>query len=126
MAKSDASINTLEGRRSTRLPKQSDLTANFTIGYDSDKLSLRLASNYKSDYIDEINAENQNNDVLVDNHLQFDFSARYFINDSVQVFFEAINLNDEPFYAYVNRSRYNAQYEEYGPTFKLGATITNF
>lgn len=126
MAKSDASINTLEGRRNIRLPEQSDLTANFTIGYDSDKLSLRLASNYKSDYIDEINAKDQNNDVLVDNHFQLDFSARYFVSDSIQIFFEAINLNDEPFYSYVNRGRYNAQYEEYGPTFKLGATITNF
>lgn len=123
---SEAQISTSEGLRDIRLPKQSDSTANFTVGYDTEKLTLRLAANYKSDYLDEIDAESAANDVVVDDHFQLDFSARYFINDNIQLFFEAINLNDEPFYAYVSRSSLNAQYEEYGPTFKLGATITHF
>ena len=126
LAESDAEIDTIEGSRTIRLPQQSDTTGNFTVGYDSDKLSLRLAANYKSDYLDEINAESPVNDIIVDDHFQLDFSARYFIKDNIQVFFEAININDEPFYAYVNQPRWNAQYEDYGPTFKLGATITNF
>lgn len=126
LAGSDAEINTIEGQRSIRLPQQSDTTGNFTIGFDSDKLSLRLAANYKSDYLDEINAESPVNDIIVDDHFQLDFSARYFIQDNIQVFFEAININDEPFYSYVSQTRWNAQFEDYGPTFKLGATITNF
>ncbi|MCV6622391.1 MAG: TonB-dependent receptor [Cellvibrionaceae bacterium] len=126
LAESNAEIDTIEGSRTIRLPQQSDTTGNFTVGYDSDKLSLRLAANYKSDYLDEINAESPVNDIIVDDHFQLDFSARYFIKDNIQVFFEAININDEPFYAYVSQPRWNAQYEDYGPTFKLGATITNF
>lgn len=125
-AESDAQIDTIEGQRNIRLPQQSDTTGNFTIGYDSDKLSLRLAANYKSDYLDEINAESPANDIVVDDHFQLDFSARYFIQDNIQIFFEAININDEPFYSYVSSPRWNAQFEDYGPTFKLGATITNF
>ncbi|GAA6151443.1 TonB-dependent receptor [Pseudoteredinibacter isoporae] len=126
LAESDAQIDTIEGSRSIRLPQQSDTTGNFTIGYDNDKLSLRLAANYKSNYLDEINAESPVNDIIVDDHFQLDFSARYFIQDNIQIFFEAININDEPFYAYVSNPRWNAQFEDYGPTFKLGATITNF
>lgn len=126
LAKSDANIDTIEGSRSIRLPQQSDKTGNFTIGYDNEKLSLRLAANYKSDYLDEINAESPVNDIIVDDHFQLDFSARYFLQDNIQIFFEAININDEPFYSYVSQPSLNAQFEDYGPTFKLGATITNF
>lgn len=126
LAKSDASIDTIEGPRNIRLPQQSDKTGNFTVGYDDEKLSLRLAANYKSDYLDEINAESPTHDIIVDDHFQLDFSARYFIQDNIQIFFEAININDEPFYSYVSQRSLNAQFEDYGPTFKLGATITNF
>ncbi len=126
LAKSDASIDTIEGPRNIRLPQQSDKTGNFTVGYDDEKLSLRLAANYKSDYLDEINAESPTHDIIVDDHFQLDFSARYFIQDNIQIFFEAININDEPFYSYVSQPSLNAQFEDYGPTFKLGATITNF
>lgn len=125
-ASSDADIDTIEGPRNIRLPGQSDTTANFTIGYDSDKLTLRLAANYKSDYLDEVDAESAANDVVVDNHFQLDVSARYFVSDNIQLFFEAININDEPFYSYVSSPRYNSQLEEYGPTYKLGVTVTNF
>ena len=40
--------------------------------------------------------------------------------------FEAININDEPFYAYTGKERFNAQYEEYGPTYKLGLSLKHF
>jgi TonB dependent receptor. len=35
-----------------------------------------------------------------DDHVQIDFMARYYINDSMQVYFNGINLGDEPFYNY--------------------------
>jgi outer membrane receptor protein involved in Fe transport len=48
--------------------------------------------------------------------------ARYYINDSMQVYFNGINLGDEPFYNYFDTRNQNAQYEEYGRTFELGFT----
>ena len=49
-------------------------------------------------------------------------NARYYINDSMQVYFNGINLGDEPFYNYFDTRNQNAQYEEYGRTFELGFT----
>lgn len=34
--------------------------------------------------------------------------------------FNAVNLNDEPFYAYHGSRRYNRQFEQYGRTCELG------
>ena len=55
-----------------------------------------------------------------------DFSARYSLTKNLQVNFEAQNLTDESYYVYTGHGAYNAQYEEYGPTFKLGLTFTHF
>jgi outer membrane receptor protein involved in Fe transport len=48
------------------------------------------------------------------------------VTPQLQVSFEAQNITDEPYYAYQGRASYNAQYEEYGPTYKLGLTFTHF
>ena len=39
---------------------------------------------------------------------------------------QAQNLTDESYYVYTGNRRYNAQYEEYGPTYSLGLTFTHF
>ncbi|HAW39710.1 MAG TPA: hypothetical protein DCX83_10420, partial [Pseudomonas sp.] len=65
-------------------------------------------------------------DLYVDDQLFVDFKAGYFITPSLQLTFEALNLTDESYYVYTGRGSYNAQYEEYGPTYKLGLTLTHF
>ncbi len=55
-----------------------------------------------------------------------DFSAGYFLTPALQLTFQAQNLTDESFYVYSGRRDFNAQYEEYGPTYKLGLTFTHF
>ncbi|MCU4676793.1 TonB-dependent receptor [Catenovulum sp. 2E275] len=107
----------------TQLPNQSDTTANFTLGYESDLLSLRLTSVYKSKNLEEID------DGLLryeDAHTQFDFTAKYYINQQTHVYFNAVNLNDEPMYHYFDNKNTNAQYETYGRTFELGFSWTSF
>jgi TonB-dependent receptor len=113
--------------RSISLPGQSDLTGNLTLGWENDRLSLRVSGNYKSDYLDEVgNVLDERYDYQVDDQLFVDFSAGYFLTENLQVFFEAQNLTDESFYVYTGNRRNNAQYEEYGPTYKLGLTLTHF
>ncbi len=107
----------------TQLPNQSDTTANFTLGYESDLLSLRLTSVYKSKNLEEID------DGMLryeDAHTQFDFTAKYYINQQTHVYFNAVNLNDEPMYHYFDNKNTNAQYETYGRTFELGFSWTSF
>ena len=103
------------------LPRQSDRVFNLTLGYEAEKFSARIAGTYKSEAL--IGLEEPDDpafDVYQDEHLQVDLSLKYHINESWLVYFDANNLTDEPFYAYFDRPRYNAQYEEYGRTFALG------
>tara|TARA_R110002051_G_scaffold144694_2_gene217628 strand:+ start:112047 stop:114521 length:2475 start_codon:yes stop_codon:yes gene_type:complete len=122
----DQDLGTERGRNIS-LPGQSDITGNLTLGWENDKLSLRLSSNYKSDYLDEVgDVLDKRYDYQVDDQLFVDFSASYFLTDNLQVFFEAQNLTDESYYVYTGSRRFNAQYEEYGPTYKVGLTLSRF
>ncbi len=126
-SRSDARIEGQGSRRSIDLPNQSDQVGNLTLGWENDKLSLRLAANYKSRYLAEVAAvDDKAHDLYADSQLFVDFSAGYFLSDNLQLKFEAQNLTDESYYVYTGNRRYNAQYEEYGPTYSLGLTLTHF
>lgn len=113
--------------REIALPSQSDKTANVSFGYESNTISIRLAANFKSDYLAEVgDITDEAYDVHSDNHLQFDFTSKYNIAKGMQLYFNAINLNDEPYYAYTGTKPYNFQYEQYGRTFVFGMQITNW
>ncbi|WP_092389937.1 TonB-dependent receptor [Halopseudomonas salegens] len=114
-------------KRDISLPGQSDVTGNLTLGWENRRMSLRLSANYKSDYLDEVgDVLDKRYDYQVDEQLFVDFSANYFITDQLQVFFEAQNLTDESYYVFTGRNDFNAQYEEYGPSYKLGLTLSHF
>ncbi|MEP1382988.1 MAG: TonB-dependent receptor [Paraglaciecola sp.] len=114
---SDA-VTFLDGERyETSLPNQSDRIGNFTIGYESQQMSVRVSMTYKSENLEEIDGDLIR---MEDKHQQMDFMGKYFINQNMHVYFNAINLTDEPFYNYFDERSVNAQYEEYGRTFELG------
>ncbi len=132
-SRSDASIEGFDaasGRtleRDIDLPNQSDTVGNLMLGWENDTLSLRLSANYKSDYLFEVApVGDRQHDLHVDAQTFVDFSARYFLTKELQLSFEAQNLTDEHYYVYTGRRSYNAQYEEYGPTYTLGLTFTHF
>ena len=113
--------------REIALPSQSDKTANLSFGYESATVSVRFAANFKSDYLAEVgDITDEAYDVQSDNHLQFDLTSKYQIAKGMQLYFNAINLNDEPYYAYTGTKPYNFQYEQYGRTFVFGMQITNW
>lgn len=105
----------------TSLPNQSDRIGNITLGYENNQMSLRLTMSYKSENLEEIDGDLIR---MEDSHQQIDFSAKYFINESMHVYFNAININDEPYYNYFDTPSVNAQYEEYGRTLELGFNWT--
>ena len=126
-SRSDAKIEGQGLSRSIDLPNQSDTVGNLMLGWEDDKLSLRLSANYKSEYLAEVAAiDDKAHDLYADEQLFVDFSAGYFLTPALQLTFQAQNLTDESFYVYSGRSDFNAQYEEYGPTYKLGLTFTHF
>ena len=104
------------------LPNQADTIANLMLGYETNKFSARLSTAYKSESFQFID-----NDLTVyeDTHLQVDFTAKYYFKDTMQLYFNAVNLTDEPMYLYHGKRAYNYQYEEYGRSFELGFTINS-
>ncbi len=120
---SDSEATTfLDGERfETSLPNQSDRIGNLTVGYESNSLSVRLTMAYKSENLEEIDGDLIK---MEDDHQQLDFSSKYFIKDNLYIYFNAVNITDEPFYNYFDRPSLNAQYEEYGRTFELGFNWT--
>ena len=125
---SDAEIENGNGDvRDISLPSQSDTTGNLTIGYENERWSLRLTGNYKSEYLYEIaDVSDEQYDVHVDAQSQYDLSARVFLSKGLQLYVEARNLGDEPYYAYTGRRAYNYQYESYGPSYAIGISYSQF
>ncbi|MDU0355400.1 TonB-dependent receptor [Paraglaciecola aquimarina] len=114
---SDA-VTLLDGERfETSLPNQSDKIGNVTVGYESSLMSVRLTMTYKSENLEEIDGDLLR---MEDAHQQVDFTSKYFIDQNMYLYFNAINITDEGFYNYFNNQSINAQYEEYGRTFELG------
>lgn len=131
LVKSTASIGGYDDgewiERELRLPSQSDRSANLMLGYETAKLSMRLSANIKSKYLLEAaDPLDANYDIYVDGQTQVDFALHYYITKAIKINFEALNLTDEVYYTYEKAKAYNVQHEQYGSTFKLGFTITNF
>ena len=106
------------------LPRQSENIANLALGYEDYNFSIRIAATYRDAYLIELGElDDPAFDIYADDHLQWDFSAKYLLNENAQMYFEAVNIGDEPFYAYNADSRYNAQYESYGWTAQLGLRL---
>lgn len=100
-----------------KLPNQADTVGNVMIGYENNKYSARLSTTYKSESFQFIDNDTS---VYEDTHTQMDFTAKYYLNDTMQLYFNAVNLTDEPMYIYHGNSAYNYQYEEYGSSFEFG------
>ena len=88
------------------------------MGYDKHGLDLRLAMKYRDSYIDSL--EGEGDDRYTDDHLQWDFTAKYRFNDGWQVYAEIANLGDEPEYYHAGRGSRVLQYDEYGTTTAIG------
>lgn len=107
------------GQRVIPYFKQAENTANLVVGYDDGPWDLRLATNYRSDYLDELGADALG-DRYTGSHMQIDFTLRYRISDSLQLRGAALNLNDRPEYYYFGNTGRLSQYDEYGSTYMLG------
>ena len=131
LSESDATISTYDDgdriERDISLPSQSDVTGNFIVGYEKNGLMVRLAANYKSGFLLEAgDVADAQADIYQDDHTQLDFSSAYDLNQNLKLTFDISNLTDEPYYAYQHKEEYNAQYEEYGPTYRFGVSYTGF
>ncbi|RJS93518.1 TonB-dependent receptor [Salinisphaera sp. Q1T1-3] len=112
----------LPGRDKTiPLPGQSDHSANVSLGYEKSGFDVRVAAKYRSAFFDEAgDYDDPRFDRYQDDHVQIDLSSRYALTNHLSVYFNAVNLNDEPLYAYFDSPGYNAQHESYGRSYQFG------
>lgn len=114
--------NAANGARTIPFFKQAKNSANLSLGYNRGPWDIRLATNFRSNYLDSVGGSALD-DRYTDNHMQLDLTARYEWSENIMISAEAINLNDRPEYYYFgNRSRLS-QYDEYGTTFGAGLRI---
>ena len=114
----------VDGRFIT-LPAASKNNVNIAAGYENDRFSIRLTAAYRDQYLDEVGGD-ADEDRYVDDHLQWDLSAKVRVTDSIQVYADFVNLNDEPYLAFQRFGGVDRllQYETYSWTSKLGVRVS--
>jgi len=122
----DAHMNlgrSYSGRDRFSLPGQSEHTYNLSAFYEADGLSVRLSYTDRSDYLNEINANDGRLDLYWEGRSQLDLTASYAINDTYEVFFEGKNLSDTPGARYYGDRQRTYEYEKFGSLYFLGARV---
>jgi TonB-dependent receptor len=114
--------------REIRMPGQSKQVMNLMLGYERGPVSTRVAVNHKSPYLLEVGGDvlDAAGDTYVDSQRQVDFSFAYQFSKKLQLVFEGVNLTNERYYVYQGTKPYNAQYEQYGRTYKLSLKVNLF
>ncbi|WOR15768.1 TonB-dependent receptor [Hyphomonas sp. FCG-A18] len=119
---SEATIPNEGDTRNVPFLKQSDTVWNLAVGYDKGPWDLRISANYRGDYLDSLEGEDL--DRYTDDRLLVEASAKYRVNDTLQLYIEGKNLTDEPEYYYFGDERRLSQYDEFGATYVFGARLT--
>lgn len=108
----------LEGRQDIQLPGQAEKTANLALLYEKAGFSLRLSTNLHDEFSEAL-GEEEDDDIYVARHLQWDAFASYQMK-RFKLFLELINLKDEPFLRYQGDTNHPLQYESYQAWGRLG------
>jgi TonB-dependent receptor len=105
---------TFEGRDSYALPGQSDTNYNAALFYEMAGFSARLSYTKRSDYLEEINADDAGLDMYVEGREQLDMTASYDFGNGVEIFGEAKNLTDSAGVRYYGVRERTYEYEKFG------------
>lgn len=116
---------TLADGRVIALPGQSDTVWNAVLGYDHGPWDLRAVVSTRSEYLDEIRGD-AGEDRYVLEHTQLDLSAKFDLNDNLQIFGDLKNVTDEPYRAVTRPDGVDRveQFEEYGWSTVFGLRFT--
>lgn len=113
----DAEIKTAQsygGRDTFALPGQSDTNYNAAIFYEMAGFSARLSYTKRSDYLEEIDADDADLDLYVEGREQVDFTTSYDFGNGVELFGEAKNLTDSAGVRYYGSRERTYEYEKFG------------
>jgi TonB-dependent receptor len=108
------------GRSKFPLEGQSENTFNAALFYELGGFNARLSYTSRSDYIDEINADDADLDLFWEGREQLDFTTSYRFNRSFEVFAEVKNLTNSAGLRYRGSKQRPEEYEKFGYSVFLG------
>jgi TonB-dependent receptor len=107
---------------STGLEGFAENSYNIVGFYDKDGVGVRLAYNYRDEFL--MSRTNGDGPKYSDGYGQLDFSASYDINDNATVMFEATNLTDETQTQYLGQRDRVGLVELSGARYNLGVRVS--
>jgi len=105
---------TFAGRDRFSLAGQSKHNYNLGVYYEAPRFNARLSYTDRSDYLDEVNADDGDEDLYWEGRGQLDFTASYDVTDNWNVFLEAKNLTNTPGVRYLGSRERVYEYEKFG------------
>ncbi len=91
---SEANYGAAFNFREAPLLDQADRIANLSLGWENERFTFRVSGNYRDEQLDVINSRPYLDQVLTD-FFSVDVDIRWNINDSLQLYFDAANINNE-------------------------------
>ena len=101
------------------LPGTAPNMFNGSLAYNDNKFNIRLSANYSDAYIDEIGGR-AFDDRYYDEQFLLDFNMNYAINPNLRVYFDLLNITDQPLRFFQGVSNRTMQAEYYGRRITLG------
>lgn len=112
-------------RDDLNLPGAAGNLFNASLSFETKKLVLRASLNFSSDYLDEVGGE-AFDDRYYDKQTFLDINGSYAFKPNWRIFFEAINLTNQPLRYYQGVSTRTMQEEFYNSRFNLGVKFDMF
>jgi TonB-dependent receptor len=114
-------------RKGADFPGTSDRIMNASLFYEKYGLSARVSYQWRSDWVDTLGGfgSGSTGDERRAGYANLDFSLRYQVRDGIVLFFDATNLTDEVYVAYLGQRDRPTEVEQIGRRF-LGGVRFNF
>lgn len=118
--------------RKSGLPGASDLVYNAGIVYEKYDLSLRLAYQFRTKWLQEVGSyttvnntvvPDGNGDIFWNDSENLNFSARYQVNETLEITFDAVNLLDSPGRRFADSEAFPIEYETFGKRYLAGVKL---
>lgn len=105
------------------LPGQAETTYNLSLFYQTDKVDAAISYAYNDSFLTSIGGSREE-DLDQGEFGRWDARVSYSINDNFRLFFEGVNLNDEPTSEFQGGVvRQNTEFEYVGRSYFLGASF---
>jgi TonB-dependent receptor len=112
-----------DGTENITLPGQARHALNVALFFDTKKIYAKLSANYHDRFLYELGAD-RDLDVYYDEALHLDFTTYYAFNEHVRVFFDMVNITNQPLLYSLTNPEQIKKKEFYNWTMRLGVKLS--